>query len=110
MAECPRIVTYVNADSARENVFERGGQGAGNGIAPWLMIGPLWLARFVELVVNSKTREFSSWGFLPMVFEGDSEQAVIDAARKFWAEEAAKIEARRVNVAKARAARGPNRR
>jgi hypothetical protein len=93
MAECPRIVTYLNADIMR----------AGDGTAPGPMIGSLWLARLS--VVNSETHEFSWWGFPSMIFEGDSEQAVIDAARKFWTEKTAKIEARRVSLAKARAAR-----
>lgn len=65
--------------------------------------GP-WLARYVVPKRDPKTG--AEWfDFLPMIFQGASREGVVATARKFWADEQAKIEAKRTRGAEMGAAR-----
>ena len=62
------------------------------------------MARYVVLKRDPKTGK--EWfEFLPMIFEGPSDDAVTEAAQAFWAAEQLKTAARAENLAKARKAR-----
>ena len=87
MSECPEIVVYRICHVTR-------------------LIGdfPSCVARFIETKRNPKTG--NHWvEFLPMIFSGNTAEAAIAAAREFWSDETAKIEARRSNIVKAREGR-----
>jgi hypothetical protein len=61
-----------------------------------LMSGPAvkpWCARFVVTKIDPKTKV--RWAdFLPMIFDGHSEHGVAAAARAWWRDEQAKIQAK----------------
>ena len=81
-AACPMIATYEHFD------------------------GPMvarWLARFV--VVKHVKNKGDLYEELPMIFRGATEEAAKGAAVQFWQAETAKMEAKRINLAKARQAR-----
>lgn len=82
MKPCPRIVTFESAD----------GPGASR-----------WCARFWGAVPSKPGK--SVVGFLPMIFDGTTEAAVVEAAREWWRVETEKTETRDANLRKAREAR-----
>jgi hypothetical protein len=63
-----------------------------------------FIARYAIRKIDPKTKS-EWWGFLPMLFSGETEEEVRTTASQFWADQTAKIEARRTGAAKARAAR-----
>jgi len=82
MTDCPMIATYEYFN------------------------GPMvarWLARFV--VVKHVKNKGDVYEALPMIFSGETEEAAKGAAVQFWQAETAKMEAKRINLAKARQAR-----
>lgn len=87
MSACPNIAVYEIVPGELHRA----------GVAPWV-------ARYVVPKRNPKTG--AQWfDFLPMIFQGDSREAVETAAKRFWTDETAKIEARRAHAAGLSAAR-----